>query len=83
MMDEELKPHRGGLILGMGIAGFLCCGFVGIAAFFMGKTDVAEMEAGIMDPSGAGLTKAGMWIGLIGFFVNLAVGIGSQVMSNM
>ena len=81
--EEEKKKHRGGLILGLGIAGFLCCGFLGIAAFVMGRQDVAEMEAGIMDESGMGLTKAGMWIGIIGFFVNLAVGIGSQVMGNL
>jgi hypothetical protein len=81
--EEEKKAHRGALILGLGIFGFFCCGFAGIAAFVMGRQDVAEMKAEIMDESGMGLTQAGMWIGLIGFFVNMAVGIGTQVVGNM
>jgi hypothetical protein len=59
------KPHRGVMILVLGILGFFCCFILGIVAFFMGQSDIKEMDAGRMDPSGRGLTKAGMIIGLI------------------
>jgi len=59
------KPHRGGLVLTFGILGFVCCGFLGIAAWIMGSADLKEIRAGRMDPSGQGLTQAGMILGII------------------
>jgi len=62
----NLWPHRGTLILTLGILGFVLCGvFTAIPAWVMGSGDLKKMEAGIMDPAGAGATKAGMWCGII------------------
>jgi hypothetical protein len=58
------KPHRGGMLLAFGICSFAVCVIFGIIAFFMAKTDLAEMKAGVMDPSGEGLTKAGYYLGM-------------------
>jgi phage FluMu protein Com len=73
-----LAPHRGGLILALGIIGLamlflcvLCAPFgivslpLGIAAWVMGNNDLREMSAGRMDPSGERLTQSGKIIGII------------------
>jgi hypothetical protein len=67
-----MKRHRGGAVLALGICGFAVCPILGLIGFFMGKTDLAEMRAGIMDPSGQGLTQAGYWLGLISGVFGLA-----------
>jgi len=59
------KPHRGGMILTFGILGILCCGPLGIVAWVMGASDLREIRGGRMDPSGRGLTQAGMVVGII------------------
>ncbi|HEV2972975.1 MAG TPA: GYF domain-containing protein [Pirellulales bacterium] len=60
-----LKPHRGGLILTLGILGIVLCHFLGIPAWIMGSTDLKEIRAGRMDPAGQGLTQAGKILGII------------------
>jgi len=59
------KPHRGVLILMLGILGLTICGLIGIPAAFMGMADLREMSSGRMDPSGKGLTIAGMVMGWV------------------
>jgi len=61
-----MKPHRGTLILVLGILSLVCCGPLGIAAWLMGNTDLKEMAAGTMDPTGQGMTNAGKICGIIG-----------------
>jgi len=63
-----VRPHRGPLILVMGILGIVCsmCFVFGIIAWIFGKNDLAAMEQGQMDKSGEGLTKAGMICGMVG-----------------
>ncbi len=59
-------PHRGGLILGLGIASFFtCCIFLGIASWIMGSEDIREIDAGRMDPTGRDFTQAGRILGMI------------------
>jgi len=60
-----MRPHRGVLILVLGILGLLCCFILGIIAWVMGSGDLREMDAGRMDPSGRGLTQAGKICGII------------------
>ena len=61
-----LEPHRGTLILVLGILSLVLCGFfTGIPAWIMGKGDLAKIKDGIMDPEGEGPTKAGMICGMI------------------
>lgn len=81
------KPHRGGMLLAFGICAWAVCAIFGIIAFFMAKTDLAEMRAGIMDPAGEGMTKAGYYLGMINmifvavilvFYVVLFVIVGAS-----
>lgn len=60
-----MKPHRGTLILVLGILGLVLCAPLGIVAWIMGKGDLREMDAGAMDPTGRSLTNAGKICGLI------------------
>ena len=60
------EPHRGGLILGLGLAGLLVtCPLLTVLAWIMGNHDLRKMREGRMDPSGMGLTEAGRIIGMI------------------
>jgi hypothetical protein len=64
-----MKPHRGTLILILGILGVLPLGVFGwlaILAWVMGASDIKKMDAGTMDPSGRGSTNAGKICGIIG-----------------
>lgn len=60
-----LKPHRATLVLGLGIVGLLCLPLLGILAYVFGKRDLAEMDAGVMDPSGRGTTNVGRILGIV------------------
>ena len=77
-----MKPHRGTLILVLGILSIVFCGiFTAIPAWIMGNTDLAEMNAGTMDSSGRGLTNAGRIMGMIiGILSILAIILGSGIM---
>lgn len=69
-----MKPHRGTLILILGIISLLICAPLGIVAWVMGSGDLKEMDAGTMDPAGRGNTQAGKICGIIGTcFMILAV----------
>jgi hypothetical protein len=72
-----MKPHRGTLILVLGILGIVVCPPVGIAAWIMGSNDLKEMDAGTMDPSGRGQTQGGKICGIVGtvFTILWLVGI--------
>ena len=61
-----MKPHRGTLVLVLGILGLVLCGiFTGIPAWIMGSGDLKEIDAGTMDPSGRGITQAGKILGMV------------------
>jgi hypothetical protein len=60
-----MKSHRGTLILVLGILSLVVCQPLGIAAWIMGNTDLKQMDAGTMDPSGRSITNAGKICGLI------------------
>lgn len=63
--EPPVRPHRGGVVLALGILGILCCFICGIIAWVMGNNDLKEMAAGKMDPAGRGLTQAGKICGMI------------------
>ena len=85
---QSVAPHRGVLILVLGILGIVCCFICGIIAWVMGNNDMREIDAGRMDPSGKGLTQAGKICGMVGvilaivaivmqvLFMLLGVGVG-------
>ncbi|MEZ6242956.1 MAG: hypothetical protein R3B57_07930 [Phycisphaerales bacterium] len=60
------EPHRGALILVLGILSIVLCQLLGPFAWIMGKGDLAKMDAGQMDAEGRGLTQAGKICGMIG-----------------
>ncbi len=61
-----VKPHRGPAVLVLGIVGIVVCFVCGIIAWIMGSGDLKEMDQGVRDPEGRGLTKAGMICGIVG-----------------
>jgi hypothetical protein len=82
--QQPLRPHHGVATLVLGILGIACCFICGIIAWVMGSSDLEEMDAGIMDPSGRGLTKAGKVCGMVGVIIAaivLAFALLSAVMS--
>jgi len=58
-------PHRGGLILVLGVMGLVTCAVFSLLAWVMGSHDLREMRAGRMDRSGESATQAGMILGMI------------------
>ena len=72
-----MKPHRGVLILILGILSFVFCGiFTAIPAWIMGNGDLKEMDAGAMDPAGRGLTNAGRILGMIATILTIITVVG-------
>ena len=63
--QQPLQPHRGAVVLVLGILGIVVCFICGIIAWVMGNNDLRQMNAGAMDPSGRGLTQAGKICGMI------------------
>jgi hypothetical protein len=65
------RPHRGGVILTLGILGLalfwipLAGWILGGIALGMGNSDVLEMARGVMDREGKGMTQAGKICGLL------------------
>src|SRR5262245_3405922 len=54
------EPHRGAVILTLGIVGIFVCDVVSLIAIVMAIVDLNKMSQGAMDPSGRGLTIAGL-----------------------
>lgn len=59
------RPHRGALILVLGVLSWFACPVFGVAAWIMGANDLAAMREGQMDRSDSGITYAGVLIGAI------------------
>lgn len=66
--QPHLQPHRGNLVLVLGVLGivFNVCCIPGILAWIFGASDLKQMKAGTMDPSGESTTRAGYICGIIG-----------------
>jgi hypothetical protein len=82
-VPQQMAPHRGTLILVLGIVGIVCCFIGGIVAWVMANTDLREMDAGRMDPDGRGLTLAGKICGIVSivlFILGLLYGILMMVL---
>lgn len=71
------KPHRGALILVLGILGLVFCPLTAPFAWMMGSEDLRQMRAGRMDPEGEGLTQAGRVLGMIvtGLMLLFVIGV--------
>jgi hypothetical protein len=65
---RDLEPHRGALILVLGILSFVIFGLsliLGPLAWILGSADLRAMREGRMDPEGESLTSAGRICGMI------------------
>ena len=69
-----MQPHRGTMILVLGILGLVVCGPLGTVAWVMGRGDLKLIDAGQMDPEGRGLTQAGTICGMIASIL-MAIGL--------
>jgi hypothetical protein len=79
-LQRDLEPHRGTLILALGILSLAlvavlpCLGIpLGIAAWVMGRADLKKIRQGLMDPTGESSTNAGRICGQIGTIVSLVL----------
>ena len=77
-----MKPHRGTLILILGILSLIICQPVGIAAWIMGNADLKQIAAGTMDPEGKSLTQIGKILGIIAQPLRAPTNKGTQTISN-
>lgn len=73
-----MRPHRGVMVLVLGILGIVLCFICGIVAWVMGNNDLRDMDAGRMDPTGRQLTQAGKICGMIGTILAIIV-LGLQI----
>jgi hypothetical protein len=63
---QNLRPHRGDMIMILGILSFFIAGIVlGPMAWIMGNNDLREMALGRMDRSGESNTNVGRICGMI------------------
>ena len=63
--SRYLTPHRGGMVLTLGILSWVICPIFGPFAWYLGQADLAEIRAGRMDPEGEGMTQAGRILGMV------------------
>jgi hypothetical protein len=77
---RDLVPHRGGAVMTLGILALVLTAVhivpfvglvLGIVAWAMGNSDLAEIRAGRMDPEGEGQTSGGRVCGLIAVLMNV------------
>jgi predicted RNA-binding Zn-ribbon protein involved in translation (DUF1610 family) len=73
---RDLAPHRGALILTLGLIGIVIWPAAPFA-WTMGNGDLKEIHAGRMDPDGEGQVHAGMVCGMIGSIIG---GIGAALL---
>ncbi len=77
--SPSMQPHRGTVVLVLGILGLAMCFILGIVAWVMGNNDLREIDNGQMDPSGRGLTQAGRICGMISVILNTVI-IGAWIL---
>ena len=74
---RNLTPHRGTLILVLGILGLAGCGiFTAIPAWVMGNGDLKEIRAGRMDPEGESQTNIGRILGMVSTILTAVILLG-------
>jgi ribosomal protein S27E len=70
------QPHRGLLILALGILGLGVCppfGALGPVAWILGNSDLQAMRAGRMDPAGTAFTHVGLICGVVGTLLSAII----------
>ncbi len=70
---QSVAPHRGVLILILGILGIVCCFICGIIAWVMGNNDLREIDAGRI----CGMVSVIIPIAVICLWLLMAIFIGA------
>jgi len=69
---SDLEPHRGALIMVLGILSLFVASFIlGPMAWIMGTNDLKAMRAGRMDPEGESQTNTGRICGMISTIISI------------
>jgi predicted Zn finger-like uncharacterized protein len=63
---NNLPPHKGVIILILGIVGLVAFPILCPIAWIMGNIDIKEIRAGRMDPEGESMTNIGRILGMVG-----------------
>lgn len=79
---RDLAPHRGQLVMVLGIVSLVMIGFIaplgipfGIAAWIMGHGDLKKIKKKEMDPEGESKTNAGRICGMVGTIISAAISL--------
>lgn len=70
---HEHLPHRGVLVFVLGILGLGVFFLFGTVAWSMGNRHLAEMDEGLRDPAGRGMTSAGRILGMTGVILTVLI----------
>lgn len=70
-----LQPHRGGLIVTLGVLSWVTCPIFSVFAWVLGVGDLRLMREGRMDPNGLPQTQAGMVLGMINVILWMVAGL--------
>jgi hypothetical protein len=69
-----VRPHRGGTLLTLAIAGLFCCGIIlGPIVVIVATLDLAAMREGRMDAVGEGTTRTALVIGYVAGALHLMI----------
>lgn len=80
MTRDHYEPHRGVLILVLGILSLVFAGIIlGPIAWILGNSDLKKIRAGIMDPEGEQMTNIGRILGMVGTILNIVVCCGVAI----
>lgn len=60
---RRTRRHRGGLILALGLLGWILCPLCSLAAVVLGTSDLAAIRRGEVERDGEGTTLAGTILG--------------------
>jgi len=74
VVSSQVRPHRAIAVLVLGIISVILFPPLGLAAWLLGRSDIAAMRNGEMDRGGEGMTGVGQALGIVGtvlFFVGL------------
>lgn len=78
-LAANVRPHRGTLLLVLGLVSIVACNFVGPFAWVLGNDDLEEIRAGRMDPQGESLTYVGKICGIIGSVLMIVQFVGGGI----
>jgi heme/copper-type cytochrome/quinol oxidase subunit 2 len=69
IVGRNIEPNRGGTIFIMGILSLAFCWPLGLVAWLMGRTDLANMRTGTTSSERKSLVQIGMFLGLVGMLI--------------